>query len=430
MTSKGDIPSILIVSNNPLSDTRNNGKTLMSFFKDYPKDRLSQLYFNQEVPAKKYCNSFFQITDQNNCIALSKFSNQCGSEIFVNDTTAFNLTTVKHSRIITLAKQSYLFRLSREVIWGIGKWKTRALEIWLRKINPEHIFFCAGDSIFAYKVVEYILKRYSCKLSTYITDDYILPRLCFSPSYWIRRRLLIQNMRSIINKSDFFFTISDEMRAKYLEIFKKSSICILNIPQKHDIEGLKRNKNIVTQFIYAGGLSFKRWKTLIRLVNAIANYNYKSKRKAFLSIYSTSKPSDSICSRLNVAGSSKFLGTLDSEAIQKEISESDILVHVESFDKAQARQTCLSISTKITEYLSYHKPILAIGPAYIASMKFLETSAFCIIDTSKIEEGVYKLIVEENLRKKLTINAANMYEKYKEKYPSRYVIDIITEIGK
>lgn len=63
MSTKQPYPRTLVVSNNPFSTTSNNGKTLASFFKDFPKDKIAQLYFSPALPDEESFPNYFQITD-------------------------------------------------------------------------------------------------------------------------------------------------------------------------------------------------------------------------------------------------------------------------------------------------------------------------------------------------------------------------------
>ena len=48
MIDKSD--RLLIISNNVLSETNNNGKTILSYFDTIPKEQVAQLYFSGECP--------------------------------------------------------------------------------------------------------------------------------------------------------------------------------------------------------------------------------------------------------------------------------------------------------------------------------------------------------------------------------------------
>ena len=56
-------PKVLIISHNSLSDTRNNGKTLLSFFSSWDDEHIAQIYKTNEWPNTKKCKSFYRITD-------------------------------------------------------------------------------------------------------------------------------------------------------------------------------------------------------------------------------------------------------------------------------------------------------------------------------------------------------------------------------
>ena len=58
---------------------------------------------------------------------------------------------------------------------------------------------------------------------------------------------------------------------------------------------------------------------------------------------------------------------------------SDFLVHAESFDSENKKVTMLSISTKIPEYLSSNRCIVAIGPSEIASINLIKENDLGIV---------------------------------------------------
>ena len=83
------------------------------------------------------------------------------------------------------------------------KWKSRSW-IWLRA-SPDVVFFCAGDSGFAYNVVR-VKEKFASKLVVYITDDYVLPReRC---PHFRSRVLVFDKMKHAVKESDLFYTPS------------------------------------------------------------------------------------------------------------------------------------------------------------------------------------------------------------------------------
>ena len=56
-------PKILIVSHNALSKTQNNGKTIETLFKEWPKEKIFHLFFGRENDDSEFCIRSFCVTD-------------------------------------------------------------------------------------------------------------------------------------------------------------------------------------------------------------------------------------------------------------------------------------------------------------------------------------------------------------------------------
>ena len=111
-----------------------------------------------------------------------------------------------------------------------------------------------------------------------------------------------------------------------------------------------------------------------------------------------------------INNSMEFKGPLTSSEVQSVISESDILVHVESMDKVNRCLTRLSMSTKIPQYLSSGKCILAVGPEEVSSIRYLEEhkAGMVITDLQILKQELSKLIADYELRRRYAINALKL----------------------
>lgn len=403
-------PKILVISNNAFSETSNNGKTLASFFKEFPKERVAQLYFNNEFPDDNDYYNYYRITDKE--MLKSKVSNQGPGRTVQVPQKNKNINKVSGKSLLIKFKKSNISRILRELLWMNSRWETDSLDQWLNQFSPEIVFLCAGDSGFAYDISNKIKSKFDAKLIVYITDDYILPRKSISLFWWIRRNYIFTKMKHTVQQSDLFITISKEMRNTYKELFKVDSFLAMNMTtslhRKDIIKSGNKNKIIL---IYAGGLHFNRYKTLHLLSKAIHEFNQKSYgRKAFLKIYSGAKPDEKIKKYLNIEDASEFYGYLNGEDLIKELNSCDIPVHVEAFDSKSIESTKLSISTKIPEYLSLKKPVLAIGPSRVASMNYLKESAYCITEIKQISTKLQEFLNNDELKLELAKKAAEQYD--------------------
>lgn len=384
---------LLVISNNPFSKTRNNGKTLSSFFKNFPKENIAQLYFSSDDPDDGSYSNYFRISDLDILKGLILRS-ETGVKVTSSNNSSKGSTRIRY--ISHFIKISELMRLFRELIWCLGTWNSNELNNWLDSFNPNVVFFCAGDSRFAYKINSYIVKKYNTKSVVYVTDDYILPRTNFNVFWWIRRALVVNSLKKALIRSQLFFTISEEMKSVYSRIFGKNSKVLMNATKSLLIRNNQQVENELIELVYAGGLHFKRYETLVLLGQAIKRYNKKSvTKKVQLKIYSTVEPSKFIKKKFDAIDSIKYCGSLNSEEIKIVLNSCDFLVHVESFEKKFLNMVRLSLSTKIPEYLSLGKPILAIGPYGISSMNYLKDSAHCIFQKDRIFENIENLFEDK-----------------------------------
>lgn len=405
-------PRILVVSNNSFSKTTNNGKTLASFFKKFPSENIAQLYFNPEIPTESHYINYFRITDKDIINGILK-RREIGKKITIFKDSKIKSEKKKNKRIPL--KKLELARIFREVLWSTNIWKTENLNIWLDEFQPEVLFFCAGDSGFAYDIAKHIKERYGTKLIVYITDDYILPRRRINLFWWLRRNLILKKMDKSIDQSDLFITISKEMSKVYKQIFGKDSIVAANMSEsmKMPLNMTINQESSRIEFIYAGGIHYNRYKTLEMLGKTIEKYNLKkdvSAKEAILKIYTGNIPNEKILSKINIEGSSQYCGSLNKEELKVALNKADILVHVESFDRKCIESTRLSVSTKIPEYLSIEKPILAIGPEEVASMKYLYDAALCITDPDDLYEDIKALLEDNDIKVRLENKAKIKYQ--------------------
>ena len=86
------------------------------------------------------------------------------------------------------------------------------------------------------------------------------------------------------------------------------------------------------------------------------------------------------CNKRNKHG----VAECDKEELIKTLNKADVLVFVESFAEEQIEKTRYSLSTKIPEYLSLKKPIFAVGPENISSMRYISDTAMCVFEIGEI----------------------------------------------
>lgn len=414
MNSKGAIRT-LIISNNPLSETNNNGKTIASFFSSTKKYNLSQLYFSNEEPVSNITSNFYKISDSDVLKSIYYKDQKAGQVVKLSNKQRDEKNNINFQKVIRYTKNSQLSRILREIVWQIASWNSDELNQWLETVNPELLFFVAGDSLFAYQIAQYIQQKFSAKMIVYITDDYILKRKTINPFWWARRNKLIKKMRTVINDADLLITISPKMQEVYSRIFNKKSFVAANISES--MKTREENKTSSYRFVYTGGLHLNRDKILLKIGEAVEEINENFEENIELYIYSNNHPTSSFIRRIEKLESTIFGGSLKPIELKTALNNADSPIFVESFDKKSIEATRLSLSTKIPEYLSLGKPIIAIGPDNISSMNYLSEVAYCINSSNNIKDGITDFMFKKD--------RSNYGKKANELYNSKHNKEVI-----
>lgn len=383
---------ILVISNRCFSFTDNNGKTLLSLFENIPSDNVSQLFFYGNTPTISGYE-YFQISDRDILNGLFNKRKrgrrvQAKNNTFIEDVTLTNKYHVKRTALLLWL---------RYFLWK-NSWISPQLIKWLNEIKPEDIFFMAGDSLYAYEVCSWIKENYGCRLYTYVTDDYILKREkenVFEKSY---RKKVLNALKKAVNSSECFFTICERMRNTYNRILSRDSSILYNRCESLydcDISSISEsNEEIV--FLYAGSIYYGRDSVLIELCNVLDRINKENNgktKRAVLHVYCNQNPGKDFINELEKGKVGIYKGSVDKNELKSRLNLCNYPVFVESFEKEQIEKVKLSFSTKIPEYLSLRKTILAIGPKGIGSMDCLEKSAVCVNNPKDLYNVLSELII-------------------------------------
>ncbi len=394
-------PRVLIISHNPLSDSQNNGKTLKNFFIGWPQDSIAQLYFSQDTPSFSICNNYFQITDLEILKSLLNKSIEVGQIITLNNIEANN----KDKEIVSnnwmyqyikkrFIKRSPSFYYLRDYCWGKKTWNNHKLSSWLDKFNPQIIFFQSSNCPFAFDIVEHIAAIYSAKIIMQTTDDYLMSKFSLNVFFWINLQKLKTKYKLLSQKCILIIPIGDKMKQKYCEMFPgKYYVAMNSVKTNSEIYEKKLNPNNVILF-YAGNLGLNRWKVISKIAEALLEIKEEGKYNVSMEIFSLVRPEEKIIKRLSRDHVSVFKGALNNTEVNHKISESDILIHVESFDRQNRYITRYSISTKIPEYFASNRIVFAVGPSDVASIQYIKENNAGYTVSQNSKKAIKKALLE------------------------------------
>lgn len=400
---------ILIISHLAMNNTNNVGKTLLSIFNDFKKSELIQLYFNPILPNIDKCISWFRITDM--AMLRSLFGRSAGEE------HKFSLSINKdncefYNKNIGKSTSKLLIR---DFVWKIGRKNQKLLNTWLDTYKPKIIFLAPGNNSFPYSIALEISKKRSIPIITFLMDDFYFEQKSNSVLEKIRNLKLKKSIRKIIAKSSVVFACSHEMAINYQKIFDKH-IDVLYTPiikpsnYNKDLLSIStlsdRNKNSLN-FLYAGSLGLGRWEILLK-IGKILESNYPHSN---LNIYAKNIYKDEL-KELSKCPNIHYGGFLSSEDLDVKISLSDVILHVESFEKERFVRIRYSVSTKIPECLASGKIFLAVGPNGQSGLEYLErnNAAFVCHDDNQLENYIAQIHTLETYSDKLN-NARKLLKK-------------------
>lgn len=403
---------LLVVSNNAFSRILNNGKTYESFFKDWEKRNLAQFFFcTNEYPDFSFCDNYFKITEIDVFKSVVTFNLLKRGGVVVPEETAIDNGEIPFNQdpkiLRFLKKNAKTLALFRDFLWAPNSWKTKALKKWIEDFKPDFVFYVSGEVGFAHKVVQWIHKKYNIPYAVYFTDDYVINQHSDNVLQKIYQKTLYKRYRVTIQNASKCYVVSQLMADDYTKMYSKKFAplvnCIdfdsikINEPKKVDLKELK--------FSYIGGLHLNRWKSIVEIGSLLLELENELNIKSTLKVFAVHEPDAQILRKLNTYPI-KFEGALDDKGVLNQIEQSDILIHVESMETRFRLYTKYSVSTKIPEYLSSNRCVLALGPHEVASIKLLAESNTAVVLTDmdnkdEMKEKLKKMILNENYRNDL-----------------------------
>lgn len=405
---------VLIIGHNVFDRRTAFGKTLISFFKGWDNACLAQMYFHSEVPTCNICNNYFRLTDTdvfNNVVKRRKLTGKSfgAADIDATRTTSRTDKGIKNKLYSYGRKRSSLIYMARNFIWKHAQWFSDELKTWIADFKPEVIFFAAGDYAFAYDITYKIAEEFNIPVVMYCCDDYFInranPNSLFSKTVY---KALMKSVNRCITKTAAIITICDKMTDAYKKLFDKPIYTVYTGYSEVGKPCVKEEISVV----YLGKLEYDRHQSLIDIGRALKAIATEIGKDLKLDVYS-SENRPRILKGLNLDNGIVFHGAVGANEVKDIISESTLVVHVESFKVKNIHKVEYSVSTKIADILASGICVFAYGPKHIASIEYLtgNSAAITVVDKSDLQEKLKEALSNNALREKTIENAKVLAEK-------------------
>ena len=373
-------PKILVVGINPWID--NTGiNTLINFFDGWEKDSLAHIYTRAGLPNTKICDRFFRISEPKVLKSIFKRGIKTGEIVSNGENEGQSAESNIYKK-----KRRALTALCRELVWLVGKWKTKELDSFLCEYDADVLFFPVYSNVYMCRLQNYIAKKTKKPVVLYSSDDnYSYKSVSKHPFSLLHRFWLRRQEKKLFLRADRVMVITPKQKEEYDRIFGVDSVVLTKGVDFSSCPFVEKTISHPAKIVYTGKLIIGRWKTLAAIAEAFGEVN-KYENKFELDIYTTDEPTEEQKAALNKNGS-KIKGALTLSEVQKVQNEADILVFVESLEKKYKNAARLSFSTKITDYLKSGKCIFAIGSEDIAPIDYFKRYDSAITATSYAEIG-------------------------------------------
>ena len=403
---------ILIISYEVWRDNTNGGNVLTNIFSKMDAE-FAQIYCTPGTPQNDLCKKYYQITDNmiiKNIFRGYRVGYQFSSDDYLESCTDMDTNpNMANGRWYNKIKKYRLssFYALEEIMWKFAKVYDQSLKNFIDDFSPDIIFApCYGKHMML-RLTRFIAKYTGKPIVSYISDDnYSLRQAHISPVYWANRLILRYNLRKTFPYYSLVYTMTDEQKLECeiafganMKILRKSMDC------KNDI----RNEiNTPIKLIFAGGIYCGRWKTLMQIARAVKLINEGSGcLRMELHIYTQNSVTKTQNRILNDKINSYIHPSVSQEEMWRKYADSDIALHVESFDIVNRLKTRLSFSTKIVDCLASGCAVMAVAWKEHSGLTYLkkEDAAICIDNLKSIYSVLSNICNDHSLLYKYKLKA-------------------------
>ncbi|GEM_PF-1093938 len=395
--SEINYPKVLIISGCDFyHGTDATAITLRNIFSGWPIDNLSFLQVKSHDTIENKAKNEFVLDSRNLQLGnlITKLRNNSGNIVSIAPELIIK-TNVSSSQKL---KQNLRLSVSASVDMLNYKINNDLIKF-IRNNDPDIIYLLPyGRRII--NLALNIKKQFNLPVLPHFMDDWPSTIYKKSSLTLIQRKLTLKTLYNLLNSCETSLVISDAMKKEFEKRYKKTQFFSL----MNDVEeylGSSGNDKLEGKIslCYAGGLHLNRWSSLLELCKIVKESIYIDE----IAIYTGPNDWKNVEQHFKEFHFVVYKGFIKQTDVLKTLNNYDALIFIESFDENIKEYTRYSISTKIPEYLSLGKTIIAVGPSDIASIIYLKENNLAIIcdDTNRT---MWNEILKNSLNDKEQLN--------------------------
>ena len=394
---------LLLLSNNPVSLTNANGRTLKNLLYFFKSEELAQIYTTGESYDSSFCSSFLGISDGEVIKSFFKRSAVISDKKKVGEAEETSSPSGKKG------KKTALTMLLRDIVWSNCRSVKKKILSFAKEFSPDAILFQMGDAAFTVKYASFLAKNLNIPLFVYNTEDYYFKDYDFMKKngkktffYRIFHRKFCKAVDDMMKLKPKTVYNCEGLKDLYNKKFSDNGIVIYNS------SSFKPKKDAIKNglILYAGNLGVGRHKSLIKLSKLLK----KVESDAVITVYGNA--SKEVLDDFAAADNIDYRGFVDYDTVCSLLSGAKLLVHVESFDEYFVKDSRYAFSTKLSDYCAAGVPMLLYLNDTCEAYSFFTKNGGAFVVKGEETDSVYHALFDEEKRLATVKRAKELFEIY------------------
>ncbi|BDG03441.1 glycosyltransferase family protein [Anaeromyxobacter oryzae] len=373
-------PRVLVVNGHPFTTTSATGLTLNSLFRGWPRDKLACLYTVDLPTSADVCETYWQLSVADIPLArvayrvLGKPGTRQRRDAHAPQGSDQERKLLEMSPGSSAALEWVKRVVNKHALLHLQRYRVPE-SMWeaIRRFRPQILYSMLGANPIMRLVLD-VRERCRVPVVPHLMDDWPTTLYGASAFRTVLRSRMKRDFDRILACSPVRLTIGSEMAQEYLRRYGGEFTPFMNAVEPEwlvpsDAPSTNRRRVRVT---YVGGLHLNRWKSLREVGTALAALSGEGLDSELLVYTQTHFANEA--KQLEMPGVIRVMRALPPSEVPAVLRDSDILLHVESFDTDARTYARYSVSTKIPECMGAGRPILAYGPGELASVRYVVDS--------------------------------------------------------
>lgn len=393
---------LLLFSHSGFSDENANGITMKNILSAWAPEEKAEFYCDVQPPDFSAAHQYFRVTDVQ---VIKSLLGKKSQHIFEWSEDASwtqernSPKKVKEPKRIPLwlkkYKYNFALRWIREYLKILSPWGQKTFRHWLKKVDPDVIFYMVGESVFLDQMVLTAVRQTGKPLVLYNGEGYRVIELRSRKGL---ERAFYRKAEKSYAKLDKIASLviynSEMLKSCYQAMYAHPAGAMVAYNSAAcDYTPYKSQDRM--NITYFGNLGVGRSEVLVQTAAVLK----RIEPSLVLNIYgNASKEQEDL---FEACGNIRCHGFVDARRLHGIIEDSDILLHVETFNRELIPKLRYAFSTKIAQCLCAGRCFVSFAPQEMASSQYLQTidGVFLVHDEEQLETVLRNLIADPHLRK-------------------------------